>query len=96
MKGKLFATAAAVLAATIGLVALLCLMVQGNPPDLHRARAAPPYAEKDATTSCLNGTFSMSRSSGAGPGLPSASRQISAVSSRSDRPGSCSAQSGRG
>ncbi len=40
MKSKLFATAAAVLAATL-LVALLCLMGQGNPPVLHLALAAP-------------------------------------------------------
>jgi len=44
MKSKLFATAAAVLTATIALVALLCLMGQGNPPAPHRALAAPMAA----------------------------------------------------
>ena len=44
MKSRLFATAAAVLTATTALVALLCLMGQGNPPAPHRALAAPMAA----------------------------------------------------
>ena len=44
MKSKGFATAAAVLTATTALVALLCLMGQGNPPAPHLALAAPMAA----------------------------------------------------
>jgi len=68
---------------------------RGQDPQRHLdVLAARQPHRKDATTSCLSGAFSMSRSSGSG--LPSASPQISAVSSRSDGPGSCLAQSGRG
>jgi len=44
VKSRLFATAAAVLTATTALVALLCLMGQGNPPAPYLALAAPMAA----------------------------------------------------
>ena len=49
-----------------------------------RARAAGPRGRRNPRLLSASGTLSVSRSSGSGSGSPSLSRQIAAVSSRSD------------